>query len=288
MLRCNACGEDFSRADALTRHRKRKYPCVRKNSYEIDLNNSDRGVISQHTTDAQSEEVPSFIESQDIKSAAKYETNLPEKKDIIPTFDGDEFIGKKPLTRETLIKMMDMLNVPEEEREAVIQSELKRNCDLVKKRKQADLMEMIKMHTEEEDEEDQEESPKQDDVSQNRSIENGEFRDDMRNNLSDSEEEIEASSLPYGMEQVNFNDSSSSNSMKRPVIVKAPHLNSKEKELLNQFSRLFQEMNSENSEDTGEELCILLDKLQGIGTLNAEDCKKAFVAIEDAHNKLSN
>ena len=142
------------------------------------------------------------------------------------------------------------------------------------------------MHTEEE-EEDQEESPKQDDVSQNRSIENGEFRDNMANNLSDSEEEMETSSLSDGMEQVDFNNSSSNN-MKRPVIVKAPHLNSKEKELLNQFSRLFQEMNSENSEDTGEELCILLDKLQDIGTLNAEDCKKAFVAIEDAHNKLSN
>ena len=194
MVRCNACGEDFSRADALTRHRKRRYPCVRKNSYEIDLNNSDRGVISQHISDARSEKVPSFIESQDIKSTAKYETNLTKKKEI-PTFDGDEFIGKKPLTRETLIKMMDMLNVPEEEREAVIQSELKLNRELVKKRKQADLAAMIKMHTE--DEEDQEESPKQDDVSQNRSIENGEFRDNMVNNLSDSEEEMETISFDF-------------------------------------------------------------------------------------------
>ena len=89
--------------------------------------NNELSIPNQEViSDIQSHEVPSFIESQDIKSTTKYETNLPKKKEI-PTFDGDEFIGKKPLTRETLIKMMDMLNVPEEEREAVIQSELKLN-----------------------------------------------------------------------------------------------------------------------------------------------------------------
>ena len=84
MLRCNTCGEDFSRADALTRHGKRKYPCVRKNQ-EIQLNNSDRGVISGHTTDIRSEEVPSFDESQEIMTTPKYDTDI-QKKETIPTF----------------------------------------------------------------------------------------------------------------------------------------------------------------------------------------------------------
>ena len=105
MLRCNTCGEDFSRADTLTRHRKRKYPCVRKNQ-EIQLNNSDRGVISGHTG----------YKSHEIMKIPKYDTNLSKKKDIIPTLDGDEFIGKKPLTPETSIWICWMLSKKKEKR----------------------------------------------------------------------------------------------------------------------------------------------------------------------------
>ena len=40
---------------------------------------------------------------------------VEEKDDAneIPTFDGDEFSGKKPKSRETLNRMMEMLKIPE-------------------------------------------------------------------------------------------------------------------------------------------------------------------------------
>ena len=100
------------------------------------------------------------------------------------------------------------------------------------------------------------------------------------------DEEVEISSLRDGVEKVDFVDSSSNN-MKHPVIVKASHLTTKVKELVNRFSRLFQEMKA-NGKDNAEELYILLDELEENGTFTHEDCRKAFNTIEDIHNKLSN
>ncbi len=279
MASCDGCGVKFTRLDNLKRHQK--FVCKSSSdvgshpSCQINVGSKHLSKIDRH------EDFPSLQNGVDST----------KKMDIIPTFDGDEFSGKEPLTRETLIKIMNMLNIPEEEREPLIESELKLNRELAKKHQQADLMKTIKMHTEEEkddEEEYQEESSKQDDVVQNTSIKNGEFRDYISNNHSDSEEEeeMETDSLPSGAEQVDFIDSSSNN-MKHPVIVKASHLTTKVKELVNRFSRLFQEMKA-NGKDNAEELYILLDELEENGTFTREDCQKAFNAIEDIHNKLSN
>ena len=41
----------------------------------------------------------------------------------VPTFDGAEFCGEKPLSRVTLYKMMEMLNIPKERRERIAREE---------------------------------------------------------------------------------------------------------------------------------------------------------------------
>ena len=38
----------------------------------------------------------------------------------IPTFDGAEFCGEKPLSDETLLKMMEMLSVPHNRRARIL------------------------------------------------------------------------------------------------------------------------------------------------------------------------
>ena len=44
----------------------------------------------------------------------------------IPTFDGAEFSGEKPLSDETLFKMMEMLKIPHENRAHILKEEFAR------------------------------------------------------------------------------------------------------------------------------------------------------------------
>jgi len=92
---CNICGEDFARHDILLRHMKRKYPC---------------GVTP--TT----KNVPKKLSDDDV---------APASADI-PTFDGAEFSGEKPLSDETLFKMMEMLKIPHENRAHILKEEFAR------------------------------------------------------------------------------------------------------------------------------------------------------------------
>ena len=53
-------------------------------------------------------------ESADRSRKPKIQKLVNEDDDDIPTFDGNEFIGKQPVPRKTLYKIMKMLKIPEE------------------------------------------------------------------------------------------------------------------------------------------------------------------------------
>jgi hypothetical protein len=100
---CNTCGEDFSRMDSLTRHRKRKFAC------DTNKGNGNRKRINLGL-DEQTEMSPQEL------NVLKKEPIYSEIRDIpieIPTFQGDEFGGKKSKSRDTLYRMMQMLKIPE-------------------------------------------------------------------------------------------------------------------------------------------------------------------------------
>ena len=96
MVLCNICGEDFARHDILSRHMKRKYPCGK----------------NIPTT----KNIPKKLSDDDV---------APASADI-PTFDGAEFSGEKPLSDETLFKMMEMLKIPHENRAHILKEEFAR------------------------------------------------------------------------------------------------------------------------------------------------------------------
>ena len=97
MHSCYICGFQFSRQDALSRHLKRKYPCDRQNRKQNNsTSNSER------------------IESETFKKE-------------IPTFDGAEFCRNKPISHESLDKIMEMLDIPEGRREKIKRMEEKEN-----------------------------------------------------------------------------------------------------------------------------------------------------------------
>ena len=102
---------------------------------------------------------------------------------------------------------------------------------------------------------------------------------------SDDEEQMETDSLSSTIEE-EVDEDDLQLMKKRPIIVRAPHLNSEEKELINRYSQLFQAM-KEGRKDNGEELCVILDQLKDYGTFDEKDCQKAFDAIEHIYNKLS-
>ena len=138
------------------------------------------------------------------KPTATTETKL-EMSDI-PTFDGAEFSGEKPKSEKTLIKMMDMLKIPRENRAQILKS--------------------------------------------------------VRNNKQDGRSPTPPSrgNIPHH------------------------HLSAREKTLLNDFSRLFQEMRM-TSKDNGKELTDILNELRNSESVDEECYQTAFKAVEDLCNK---
>ena len=77
----------------MERRKKRKYPC-----------------------DGSKTTPKSIVPSPEKEDYAENEDVLPDIDRDIPTFDGAEFCGDKPLTDYTFLRMMEMLNVPPERR----------------------------------------------------------------------------------------------------------------------------------------------------------------------------
>ena len=107
MHSCHICGFEFSRRDILSRHLKRKYPC------------DGQKIIQSRNVDCNKHDPTSINELNHMKQSESMSTKE------IPTFDGAEFCGEKPLSRETLGKMMKMLDIPEERRERIAREEEK-------------------------------------------------------------------------------------------------------------------------------------------------------------------
>ena len=99
---CELCGNDFARRDSLARHKRRRYRCDGDEEY--------------HTAHRERRK-PNYDDSTVVEKA------LSNSNDI-PTFDGAEFCGDKPLTRQTLNKMMKMLRVPEHKWNQIVDEEL--------------------------------------------------------------------------------------------------------------------------------------------------------------------
>ena len=107
-FKCERCGNDFARKDILTRHINRKYPCGGANTpYQRDSSVSRKSRFSADCP-------------QDVSA----------RQEDIQTFDGAEFSGEKPKSRETLLKMMEMLKIPEHRREKIATDMLKEDATM--------------------------------------------------------------------------------------------------------------------------------------------------------------
>ena len=96
MVRCDTCRKDFSRKDALTRHKK--FSCDGSHKAEAKINVDC--VANREESD-----------SKPVVISPETDDNLLQD---IPTFDGAEFSGEKPKSEETLTKIMEMLKIPQE------------------------------------------------------------------------------------------------------------------------------------------------------------------------------
>ena len=72
----------------------------------------------------------SIVPSPEKEDYAENEDVLPDIDRDIPTFDGAEFCGDKSLSDDTLLRMMEMLNVPLDRRA--------RNLELFRKEQERD------------------------------------------------------------------------------------------------------------------------------------------------------
>ena len=107
MASCDQCCVNFIRPDNLKRHQR--YSCNSTNSggsYHR-RQGTFKHKISKHDDGGDDDDY-------DNNTAPKSVT----KKEI-PEFDGAEFCGEKPKSRETLNRMMAMLNIPEHRWESI-------------------------------------------------------------------------------------------------------------------------------------------------------------------------
>lgn len=194
MVCCTTCGEDFSRTDSLARHKRRKYPCSPKTSTKENY----------------------IANSEKAKSASI----LPRDRTDIPTFDGAKFIEGKPKTEE-MIKIMEMLNIPQENHAKLLKEE----------------------------------------------------KNDLKEAPTKKMKIIPLTSIEKGEESSHALNLSKPN---EPSVVKAPHLNAKEKKLVNEFTRLFKERKEIKNKG---KLCKLLDTMRAKNLINELDYVKVYKVI---------
>ena len=95
---CNRCGDSFARQDNLIRHINRKNRCDSTPSVHRKDQTAERCERKRRISG-------DFDRSEEVTEN--------DDGNEIPTFDGDEFSGKKPKSRDTLYRMMQMLNIPD-------------------------------------------------------------------------------------------------------------------------------------------------------------------------------
>ena len=121
MYSCNQCGRNFTRHDNLKRHTK--LHCT-------DIYNKDtesRNYCKRIKLDSDEQEPQN-------KYAMKNYFEKESTPSQTPTFDGAEFSGTKPKSRETLHRMMEMLKIPDHRRERIATEILKEDRDRARTR----------------------------------------------------------------------------------------------------------------------------------------------------------
>ena len=92
---------------------------------------SDNLKIHQKICKGRNDLLPNYmnkeVSAQQPKNlVASKKVSLQDIEDppTFPTFDGGEFSGEKPLSERTLLKIMDMLKIPHENRAQILKEEL--------------------------------------------------------------------------------------------------------------------------------------------------------------------
>ena len=257
MVHCDTCGKDFSRKDALTRHKK----------YSCD---------ASHKTEAK-RNVDCVA-----KPYSKPVTILPEREERIPTFDGAEFSGEKPKSEETLIKIVEMLNIPQENPANILKEE---NVQKVpSKGPPAKKMKVIPLLSKSDQQMSEQSSDKDEENFvkapyigvEEKQLDEGTFKRGVR--MEPPAKKMKIIPLLSKSDQPMPNQLSNMVRERSPPIVKAPHLNAEEKKLANKFTRLFREMKQTGKDNRGK-LFVLLDGLRDSGLIDEADYDKAYDAI---------
>ena len=108
MYSCYQCDASYTREDNLIRHKK--YHCI-----QASKDNSKNVLTRRHHVERNRK-----LDDESASTISDYD-------DEIPTFDGAEFSGGKPLRRETIHKIMKMLKIPEHRWDRISTAELEYN-----------------------------------------------------------------------------------------------------------------------------------------------------------------
>ena len=120
---CNFCCKRYATRQSFWNHKQK---CGQKNKLIVSIGYNQPNHQLHCVDTRKDEDIESESSSKQLRNprATHFGGNRKQKEEI-PTFDGAEFCGEKPVSRETLDKMMKMLNIPEERRERIAREEEK-------------------------------------------------------------------------------------------------------------------------------------------------------------------
>ena len=109
---CQKCGKTYASRQSLWNHKKYCKGGTKQHSFLAGSQNHQPSLAEKKPVNSK---ISALIDATDDSASAD-----------IPTFDGAEFSGEKPLSDETLFKMMEMLKIPHENRAHILKEEFAR------------------------------------------------------------------------------------------------------------------------------------------------------------------
>ena len=144
---CNQCGKTYASSQSLWNHKQRCKKSGTSQPHDLLPNYMNKEVSGQQPKGNTHTSLKSIVPSpkkMDYAENDEFLQDIESPDRDIPTFDGAEFCGDKPLSDDTLLRMMENLDVPpdrrarnlelfrkDQERDKKVREKMKNSCNVI-------------------------------------------------------------------------------------------------------------------------------------------------------------
>ena len=144
---CNQCGKTYASSQSLWNHKQRCKKSGTSQPHDLLPNYTNKEVSGQQPKGNTHTSLKSIVPSpkkMDYAENDEFLQDIESPDRDIPTFDGAEFCGDKPLSDDTLLRMMENLGVPpdrrarnlelfrkDQEKDKKVREKMKNSCNFI-------------------------------------------------------------------------------------------------------------------------------------------------------------